>query len=538
MAARTPPIDESAPARDPRGEPVSDAPSTRTNTALLGAVAGLVAGGVAVTVGMLVAGLIGVISPIDGVGSAFIDRTPLWLKQRAIEWFGTNDKLALRVGITVILAVISVVLGMIATRQRIVGIAGISAFGVVGAAAASSRPAEPNAAIWPSLIGAACGVALLWYLLELLGTTAQRVEMPHESRAPLGVDRRRFLVTSGAAAAAAVVAGSWARALENQRIHEIKESIPDALPSVETPVTIPAGAEVVSSTPFITPTKDFYRVDTALSFPRVDIDRWKVDIAGMVDRPISLSYHDLLSRPQVERVITLTCVSNDVGGPYIGNATWQGVLLADLLREAGVHADAEQVFGTSLDGFTCGFPASLALDGRDAMIATGMNGQPLPLEHGFPARVVVPGLYGYVSATKWLRKLELTTWDNHVGYWVPRGWAREAPIKTESRIDVPRQHQTLSSGRTNIAGVAWAQHRGIAKVEVRVDGGEWMEATLGTDVSDDSWRQWTLVWDAPAGDHEIEVRATDKTGETQTERVAPPAPDGATGYHRRAVSVV
>ena len=257
----------------------------------------------------------------------------------------------------------------------------------------------------------------------------------------------------------------------------------------------------------------------------------------MVDKPLNITYADLLARPQVERIVTLACVSNEVGGDLISNASWQGVLLADLLAEAGVQAGAEQVFSTSLDGWTCGFPVAAALDGRDAMIALGMNGEALPLEHGFPARLVIPGLYGYVSATKWLRTIKLTTWSAAEGFWVPRGWARDAPIKTQSRIDVPRDGERVAAGPTKIAGVAWAQHRGIEHVEVHIDDSPWQEARLATDVTDDAWRQWVLDWDAAPGTHTIQVRATDKDGYTQTAEVARPDPDGATGYHTRSVKV-
>ena len=258
----------------------------------------------------------------------------------------------------------------------------------------------------------------------------------------------------------------------------------------------------------------------------------------MVNTPLKFSYDDLLARKMVEHTITICCVSNEVGGRYIGNATWQGVPLADLLNEAGVDPRAEQVFGTSVDGWTCGFPVSAALDGRDAMIAIGMNGEPIPLEHGFPARVIVPGLYGYVSATKWLERLDLTTWDQAEGYWVPRGWSRDGPIKTQSRIDVPRRGEDVTAGKVIIAGVAWAQHRGIEKVEVRIEQGPWQKATLALDVSDDTWRQWKYEWDATPGDYTIQVRATDKSGETQTQEVSPPDPDGATGYHTRSLTVL
>jgi DMSO/TMAO reductase YedYZ molybdopterin-dependent catalytic subunit len=317
-------------------------------------------------------------------------------------------------------------------------------------------------------------------------------------------------------------------------VREVEATIPDRLPTVSEPVTIPRGVDVVPGTPYITPNGDFYRIDTALSFPRANVDNWTMGIDGMVDQPLRLSYADLLARPQVERAITLACVSNAVGGDLIGNAVWQGVLLADLLEEAGMQDGIEQVFCTSIDGWTCGFPIDVALDGRDAMVALGMNGEALPLAHGFPARLVVPGLYGYVSAVKWLDSLRLTTWDDGTGYWVPRGWSQLGPIKTQSRIDVLRQE----GAAVVVAGVAWAQHTGIDRVEVRVDDGDWQEATLAPTVSADTWRQWSTRLDAlDPGEHRVTVRATDADGETQTDERADPAPDGATGHHSRTIDL-
>ena len=494
----------------------------------IGAIAGLVSGALAVAVGMLVAAITDVVSPIDAVGSEVIDRTPLWLKERAIEWFGTNDKLALRVGIVVILAGAAALLGVVATRRPWIGTAGFMVFGLVGALAAGHRPGQTHGAVVPSIIGATVGALVLRAALR-----PRPIEVPGPSKAPLGWDRRRFLVTSGAAAVAAAAAAGVAKSLENGRVDDLREATRGTLPSTGEPgltETIPSSATVSPVTPFVTPADQFYRIDTALSFPRANRATWAVEVKGMVDTPLTLTYDDLLALPQVERVVTLCCVSNEVGDEYVGNAVWRGVLLNEVLQKAGVQAGAEQVFSTSLDGWTCGFPVELATDGRDAMIALGMNGAALPLEHGWPARLVVPGLYGYVSATKWLKSIELTTWDQQ-GYWVPRGWARLGPVKTQSRIDVPRGGTTIDAGAQKIAGIAFAQHTGIAKVEVRVDDGEWQEARLGTDVTDDAWRQWVLDWQAPAGEHTIEVRATDKSGYTQTDERTPVAPDGATGHH-------
>jgi DMSO/TMAO reductase YedYZ molybdopterin-dependent catalytic subunit len=340
---------------------------------------------------------------------------------------------------------------------------------------------------------------------------------------------------TAAVGATAVTAGLIGQSKERQRINSIESQRPDSLPPVSE--SLPP-SQISQDISFITPNDDFYRIDTALSFPNVNLEKWKLRIHGLVDQEITLSYADIAAMPQVEKVITICCVSNEIGGPYIGNAVWQGVYLKDLLLQAGVKPEAQQLFSRSLDGWTCGFPIELALDGRDALLAIGMNGEPLPLEHGFPARLIVPGIYGYVSATKWLSEIEVNKWSDESGYWIPRGWARNAPIKTQSRIDVPRAGATITAGPTRVAGVAWAQHTGIEKVEIRIDGAEWNEAVLGDDISDDTWRLWTFDWQSTSGQHIIQVRATDKSGYTQTETVTGVAPDGATGWHTREVSAV
>ena len=285
--------------------------------------------------------------------------------------------------------------------------------------------------------------------------------------------------------------------------------------------------------------KDFYRIDTALVVPNVSPDSWSLKVSGMVDRPFEISFDELLALPQVEEAVTLSCVSNEVGGNLVGNALWQGVPLRALLDRAGVQPGASQVVGRSVDGFTAGFPTAALTGERTALVAVGMNGEPLPVLHGFPARLVVAGLYGYVSATKWLTEVRLTTLEDFDGYWIPRGWSKEGPIKTESRIDVPRSGVPLSTGTIPIAGVAWAPGpgRGIAKVEVQVDDEPWRAATLGPVLSGNTWCQWLLKWDATPGTHTLQVRATDGTGETQTEDQAPPDPDGATGWDSHRVKV-
>lgn len=508
---------------------------TRALPRWAGVLAGLASAGLAVMLGALVAAITEVVSPVIAVGSEFIDHTPRWLKTWAIDTFGTDDKLALRWSIWIVITLLAAGLGALAVRRRWVGPAGIALFGVVGAVVAAGRPGEGAGAAVPPLLGAVVGAFVIFRL-----TAPQPIEVPGRSQAPLGWDRRRFFVVSGATVLAAGAAGGIAEAMERSRIRRIEQDAAKPLPTLGADDTLdpaaPAGAQLDPNTPFITPNDDFYRIDTALSFPRIDVDSWSFTIDGMVDRPQTFTYADLLAMPQVERTITICCVSNEVGGDLIGNAVWRGVLLRDLLEAAGVHDDAEQVYSTSLDGWTCGFPVDAAFDGRDAMVAVGMNGTALPLAHGYPARLIVPGLYGYVSATKWLARIELTSWEKE-GYWVPRGWSSEGPIKTQSRIGYPRSGDTLTAGPNKIAGVAWAQGRGIERVEVRIGEGEWTVATLGTDVTEDAWRQWVLDWDAPAGDHTVSVRATDKDGDTQTSELRSVAPDGATGHHTIRVKV-
>ncbi|MGH2679285.1 MAG: molybdopterin-dependent oxidoreductase, partial [Actinomycetota bacterium] len=356
---------------------------------------------------------------------------------------------------------------------------------------------------------------------------------PRPSPEIRGYDRRRFLRAGVAAAGITAFAGGLGRLLAsraNAAASRAAATIPEPADPGPPP---PAGADlgVPGMDPFLTPNADFYRVDTSLFVPAIDAETWTLRVHGMVDREIRVGFDELLTRPMIERDITLACVSNEVGGPYVGNARWAGVPLADLLRDAGVHPDASQLVSRSTDGFTIGTPTTVVMDGRDAMLAVSMNGEPLPLEHGFPVRMIVPGLYGYVSATKWLVDLELTTLDAYDAYWIQRGWAKEAPVKTQSRIDTPSYGAQIAPGTIAVAGVAWAQHRGIDRVEVRVDDGGWNETELGVEDTIDTWRQWVYQWAATPGSHSLAVRATDGEGETQTAGLAPPFPDGATGHH-------
>jgi DMSO/TMAO reductase YedYZ molybdopterin-dependent catalytic subunit len=518
-----------------------------------GVVAGLTAAGTGLAIGELVSGLFrDLTSPVIGVGNRVVDLVPVPVKNFAISTFGTKDKLALLIGIGLTIAVAAMVFGALAVRRRWIGLVGIAAFGVVGAIAATTGLTGTLADAIPSLVAAVVGSAVLFVLLptrreltdeeivRAIVRPASEPAAPSVARSELtlttaGLSRRNFVGLAAGFAGAAAVAGIVGRRLQSSA-SVVAARAKLLLPSAKKPLpAIPATAQVdelAIANPFITPNKDFYRIDTALVVPRVDVDTWTLTIDGMVGKPLSFTYEDLLSRELVERDITLTCVSNEVGGILMGNARWLGIPLRDLLGEAGVDAAASQIVGHSVDGWTSGFPTAVLEAGSEAFLALGMNGEPLPFEHGFPARLVVPGLYGYVSATKWLTRIELTTLDAFDAYWVPRGYAKEAPIKMASRIDVPRGLSTIPAGRTAIAGVAWAQTVGIAKVEIQIDGGDWQEAELADEQSIDTWRQWRFAWDATTGQHDIAVRATDRNGNLQTEERVAPLPNGATGWHQ------
>jgi DMSO/TMAO reductase YedYZ molybdopterin-dependent catalytic subunit len=374
----------------------------------------------------------------------------------------------------------------------------------------------------------------------VVGLTAFR--WLHEKAWPVEQDResrRSFLRTSAGLVIGAGMGGVVGQLAGSQvDVEQSRAEVGRLTPASPAP-KLPANADFASSgsARFITSNRDFYRIDTALTLPRVSAQDWRLRIHGLVDKPVEYTFADIRERALIERPVTLACVSNEVGGDLISNADWVGVPLRDLLTEAGVKPGADQLFSTSIDGFTAGTPVEALLDAnRGAMLAIGMNGEPLPQEHGFPARMVVPGLYGYVSATKWVVDMELTTFADKQGYWIPRGWSTKAPVKTQSRIDSPRDSATLPAGRTTIAGTAWAQTIGIAQVEVRVDD-EWHTAELSTEVDVNTWRMWRLQLNLRQGSHRIQVRATDNTGYTQTDALAEPAPNGATGWHTIEVTV-
>ncbi|MEV8037943.1 molybdopterin-dependent oxidoreductase [Streptomyces sp. NPDC086182] len=524
----------------------------------LGALSGLLAGFTALAVAELVAAAVRPqSSPVVAVGGASIDATPAAVKDWAIRHFGTDDKLVLQLGILAVLAVLALVLGGLAVRFRRVGAAGVLLFGAVGAAAAAGRPDSTGLTdTLPSVVGALAGALLLFVLTgrltEVRRSPVSEQEVTPEKAgavlsAPGGLDRRGFVLTAASAAAASAVVGGVGRSLNASRGQDAVASRNEVLlprpGSPAQPVPRRAALRVPGISPFVTPNNSFYRVDTALVVPKVDATTWRLRVHGQGVRcDATYSFGDLLRRELIERDITLTCVSNEVGGPYVGNARWIGVRLADLLAECGVKppsrgGPADQLVARSVDGMTIGSPVEDVMDGRDALLALGMNGEPLPFAHGFPVRMVVPGLYGFVSACKWIEDIELTTFDAYDPYWVKRGWARRAPIKTESRIDTPKPFARPNAGTVMIAGVAWAQHRGIDKVEVRIDDSPWQEARLAAEDTRDTWRQWSFPWPATQGGHTLTVRATDRTGAVQTGERTRTIPDGASGWHSVVVTV-
>ena len=536
--------------------------SKRSVTAL-GALAGVVAAIVALGVAELIAGIRQQWrSPIIDVGDRVIDNVPPFVKDVAIETFGTNDKPALLIGIGATLLVYAAVMGALSFRRRVeIGLVGIGLFGLIGALAAISNRAGGSLddAI-PTLLGATAGAAALWgahrACLPLIAGAASgdatAASDPADARQQAPTDaphatRREVLVRGGGVLAALALVGAGAGAVGRtirSRFSAAESRLNVSLPAASNSLApIPAGVSVGVDgvAPFITPNADFYRIDTALTVPQVPMEGYELRVTGMVDRELRLSFDDLLRRDVVEHDITLTCVSNTIGGELIGNARWTGIRLDELLAEAGVDPAATQVVGRSIDGYTCGFPIEAATDGRNALVAFGMNGEPLPLEHGFPVRLIVPGLYGYISATKWLTEIELTTFEDFEQYWVPRGYADRAPIKLMSRIDSIDGLGTLTrnaDGTAAIGGVAWAQTRGISAVEVQLDEGPWHPCELGEALNDDTWRQWAFRWTPQAtGRTSIRCRAVDGDGVIQTAERSEPLPNGASGHHQIVVFI-
>ncbi|MEU1506927.1 molybdopterin-dependent oxidoreductase [Kitasatospora sp. NPDC005748] len=522
------------------------------------AATGLAAAAAAVGAGELVAAFTGPdTAPVYAVGSAAIDLTPTPLKEYAVRTFGTNDKPVLLTGIYLTMALLAALAGILARRRPLAGAAVFALFGGVGIWAALSRPAATTTDALPAVTAGIVGFAAMLLLARLLrgaaataspdGTGARLpeplavTERPAVDVPPQGPSRRTVLAVTGGTVAFGALTGFGGRALSDNRYD---------IAAARAAVRLPAPAERLSPlpgslhpaapglSPFTTPNADFYRVDTALTLPRIDPRHWSLRIHGMVDHPILLTFDDLLRLPLQELDHTLSCVSNEVGGPYVGTTRWLGASLPALLRRAGVRPGADQLVGRSQEGMTIGTPLESVLDGRPALLAVAMNGEALPVARGFPCRSVVPGFYGYTSATKWLVDLDVTTFAAYDPYWVRRGWDRRGEVRTASRIEVPAPFARVPAGDVTLAGTAWATHRGIAAVEVRIDGGPWQTAQLAADGGPDLWRQWTHTWSAARpGTHRIEVRATDASGAVQTEQRAAPFPAGATGWHSTVVTV-
>jgi DMSO/TMAO reductase YedYZ molybdopterin-dependent catalytic subunit len=502
-------------------------------------------------------------SPVVAVGATVVDATPTPVKEWAVSTLGTADKPVLLTSVAVVTLLASAGIGLLARRHRTLALVLLGVLTVLAAAAALARPTSTPADVLPALAAAAVGVTVLHLLAQLADRRGERAVAPaggttsdgqseparrpvaspldgtaHEAGARPTAARRAFLVGAAGTAAAAAAGLALGQKLGANPTLPTAANLPKP---TNTLPALPTGLDrkVPGISPFRTPVGQFYRVDTSLIVPRVNPDDWALEIDGNVENPFKLSYAELLAMPMIERDITMTCVSNEVGGGYVSSARWLGVRVRDLLERARVRAGVDQVLSTSTTGFTISTPVQALTDDRDALVAVAMDGQPLPARHGFPARLVTPGLYGFVGSTKWLARLTATTYAREQAYWTERGWATDAPVLTQSRIDTPRGLDTVKAGRTiPIGGVAWAQGRGIRRVEVRVDDGEWRTATLGPDAGIDYWRQWYVPWTpSGSGRHTLTVRATDNDGQLQPQTRTDPFPKGATGWHSVVVLV-
>lgn len=503
-----------------------NAPPAPGTAALAGLAAGSATLGTQAVVAAVVAPGAG---PFLALGGAVVDATPAWLKDSAVALFGTADKIALHVSVVVVVAAISAGVGLAAARSRAAGTVLVLALSAVTALAAVTRAGTGWSALLPAVVGAVVGVLVLRALVARLPRATRAQEATDGHGPTLG--RRSFVrlatvtvLLGVAATVTSQVVGATART-----VRAVRAALRLPAPARPAPA-LPAGVQVAGVVPFVTPNDDFYRIDTALTVPQVDPATWRLRVHGLVENPFEMTFDEILASDLVEAWVTLTCVSNAVGGDLAGNARWLGLPVREVLARARPLPEADMVLSTSVDGFTASTPLVTVTDERDALLAVGMNGEPLPLRHGFPVRMVVPGLYGYVSATKWLVDLEVTTFAAATAYWTVRGWAERAPVKTASRIEVPRSGATVTAGTVHVGGTAWAQHRGIERVEVQVDDGAWQEADLAAVPGVDTWRQWAYAWEATPGRHRLQVRASDPDG-PQTGEPRPPAPDGATGWH-------
>ena len=515
--------------------------STRIQN-LYAALVGVVAAMATLAVAEVVALFVGAgSSPLAAVGSLVIDLVPSWVKDTAIALFGTADKIALLVGLGLLVLILALGIGVLQFYRPPLGLFALGVVGLIATIAATTR-AEANA-LWavPTVLGTIVGILVLNLGIRRLHRWMDVATPVSGTPNSSGVSRRGFIGFSGATAASALVVGVAARMVNSasSAVTAIREALVIPAPAT-TAAPTPAGAEldVAGISELFTPNEEYYRIDTALQVPVIDPETWVLKVTGMVEEEIEITLDELLSLPLIQTAVTLACVSNEVGGGLIGNAMWVGYPIRDLLARAKPLADADMVLSRSVDGFTASTPIEILQDtSRDAILAVSMNGEPLPLEHGFPVRMVVPGLYGYVSATKWVTELKLTRFADETAYWTTRGWDAKGPIKTSSRIDVPTGNASVSAGHVAVAGVAWAQHTGIEKVEVRVDSGPWTEATLAEAISLDTWRQWVYDWEAEPGSYVLQVRATDLAGKTQSGKEVFVAPNGSEGWHTIDVTV-
>ncbi|KNY05303.1 molybdopterin-dependent oxidoreductase [Microbacterium sp. GCS4] len=524
---------------------------------LWAALAGLIGGGTFLATAELLALIVArEASPILAVGGFVIDIVPQPFKEFAIATFGEYDKIALLAGLGLAVVIASAIAGILQLVKAPLGVIALVIAGALSTAAIVTRAGATPLAFLPPVIATVVGSIILVLLVRRLRawrdgvveTTRDGIDDgddvaagDHRTATPTQLGRRQFFVLAGITAAAAAVVGVASRVVSTTvaSVASIRDSL--KLPSPKSTVTVPDGAEldIKGLSSLYTPNKDFYRVDTALTVPTIDPATWRLVIDGMVDNRVEMSFQDILDMGLDEYSITLTCVSNEVGGELVGSAKWLGVPLREVLKKAGVKDGADMVLSKSVDGYTASTPLSALTDENlDAILAVGMNGEPLPLEHGFPVRMVVPGLYGYVSATKWLTELKVTTFEKDEAYWTPRGYSAEAPIKFSSRIDTPKLGAAVDAGKVPIAGVAWAQSVGIERVEVSIDDGDWQAATLSAPVNEDTWVQWFVEWDATPGTHYVAVRAVNKNGDLQIEERAPIAPDGSSGWQRSLIRVV
>jgi DMSO/TMAO reductase YedYZ molybdopterin-dependent catalytic subunit len=493
---------------------------------------GVLATLVGMAVGHLAAALIDpASSPVLAVGSTVIDLTPTPVKEWAVATFGTADKPILVGSVMLGAAVLAAIGGLVARRRFAAGALVLVALVALAGAAAVLRPGAGPLDVVPALATAVTGVGALWWLTRTAPAPATGAASTTSGSGAQHPSRRGVIIATSVLTAAAATAGGVGRLVAGLRADPADVALPRPTdPAPPFPTGLDRKVPGISS--FRTPNDTFYRIDTRLTLPTLGVEDYELIVDGDVENELSFSFQDLLDMDLIERDITLTCVSNDVGGPYVGGARWLGVRLTDILDRAGVGDSADQILSTDVDGMTISTPLAVATDGRDAMIAVGMNGEALPREHGFPVRMVVPGLYGYVSACKWITRMTLTTYDAQEAYWTERDWAIDAPIKIASRIDTPKSFEEIDAGRTFIAGVAWAQDRGIGKVEVQIDGGEWQTAELGPSAGVDYWRQWYLPWEARSGEYSLSVRAVTQDGEVQSPAKAMPFPDGSSGYQR------